>query len=502
MANQDSKNFVENMVSAQKKAVDTIVESTQKIANGNTMVNDTVQKGSEWYKNWLDNQKNIFSKTADQATNTTETAKDNMSKMTEFYQNWFSTQMNWAKQMWEMNQSHMKNATANNAADFNPMNMWNNMMGNTSNWMNNMNNANSWMNGMNSMNNWMNQFQANNPMNMDTWKKAGENATSIFNQYYELLNNGFANLHKNMENGTVQDAYRNMVNVSEGFTRFAEMWAPMWKSIQEKTFNMDMYKQYMNPEMYKDVMDKYFGFMPENTREYMKNFGTMMQNGMTQTSQNAMNQFQQMRGMASNFMPDNSAMFPNMLNGYNTWYQNMSNVMAPMMKMMTPNKQTQSFVDWSDISNRMMVYSIKNAELQYMIYNQGTKVMDQIAENITDKLQKGEEVNNMLALYQEWLNISDKVYVSLFESDEYSQLMAEVSAMQLKLRKDVEGQMEKMMVGIPVATRSEMDELYKTIYDLKKQVRQMEKMMELESENEEEVAEEKTTAKRTTAKKA
>ena len=99
MANQDSKNFVENMVSAQKKAVDTIVESTQKIANGNTMVNDTVQKGSEWYKNWLDNQKNIFSKTADQATNTTETAKDNMSKMTEFYQNWFSTQINWAKQM-------------------------------------------------------------------------------------------------------------------------------------------------------------------------------------------------------------------------------------------------------------------------------------------------------------------------------------------------------------------------------------------------------------------
>lgn len=498
MANQDSKNFVENMVSAQKKAVDTIVESTQKIANGNTMVNDTMQKGSEWYKNWLDNQKNIFSKTADQAANTTETAKDNMSKMNEFYQNWLSTQMNWAKQMWEMNQNHMKNATGNNTADFNPMNMWNNMMGNASNWMSNMNNANSWMN---SMNNWMNQFQANNPMNMDTWKKAGENATNIFNQYYELLNNGFANLHKNMENGTVQDAYRNMVNVSEGFTRFAEMWAPMWKSIQEKTFNMDMYKQYMNPEMYKDVMDKYFGFMPENTREYMKNFGTMMQNGMTQMSQNAMNQFQQMRGMAGNFMPNNSEMFPNMLNGYNAWYQNMSNVMAPMMKMMTPNQQTQSFVEWNDISNRMMVYSIKNAQLQYMIYNQGTKVMDQIAENITNKLQKGEEVNNMLALYQEWLNISDKVYVSLFESDEYSQLMAEVSAMQLKLRKDVEGQIEKMMVGIPVATRSEMDELYKTIYDLKKQVRQLEKMMELENDDEE-IAEEKTTTKRTTAKKA
>ncbi len=72
------------------------------------------------------------------------------------------------------------------------------------------------------------------------------------------------------------------------------------------------------------------------------------------------------------------------------------------------------------------------------------------------------------------MSISDKTFVSLFESDEYSQLMAEVSALQLKLRKDMEAQMEKALSGIPVATRTELDELYKTIYDLKKEVRQLE----------------------------
>jgi hypothetical protein len=40
------------------------------------------------------------------------------------------------------------------------------------------------------------------------------------------------------------------------------------------------------------------------------------------------------------------------------------------------------------------------------------------------------------------------------------------------------------MVGVPVATRSEMDEMYKTIYELKKQVRQLEKMLEIENEEE------------------
>ena len=96
------------------------------------------------------------------------------------------------------------------------------------------------------------------------------------------------------------------------------------------------------------------------------------------------------------------------------------------------------------------------------------------------------------------MNLSDKTFVSLFETDEYSRLMAEVSAMQLKLKKDIEVQMEKFMTGIPVATRSEMDELYKTIYELKKQVRQMEKMMDL---GQEEVAEEPVKTSRRSSKK-
>ena len=159
--------------------------------------------------------------------------------------------------------------------------------------------------------------------------------------------------------------------------------------------------------------------------------------------------------------------------------------------MMTPNKYTTAMAEWSDISNRLAIYNIKNAELQHMIYTQGVKVMDALAENVAAKVKNGEEVTNMMALYQEWLNLSDKTYVSLFDSEEYSVLMAEVNAMQLKLKKDVEGQVEKMMVGIPVATRSEMDEMYKTIYELKKQVRQLQKMVDVDGE----VVEEKTTAK-------
>jgi hypothetical protein len=484
MANQDKQNIVETMLDTQKQILDTVVENTKKFTNDNHMVNETIEKGNEWFKKWMETQKTFFTKATDQAEKTTETAKESASKMNEFYEKWFSTEMNWAKQMWDMNQNWLKSFTTANAADSNPFAQWQN---NWNNWINQMQN-------MNTANNWMNQMQNVNPFNMDAWKKTNDSWSAFFNQYQSILNNNFAEWQKNFQNGTTQDAYKNMLNVNEGFVKFAELWMPMWKSISEKTFNMEVYKQWMNPAVYKDMMDKYLGFLPESSRQYFHNMGNMMTDGMKQASQMGMNGYQQMRDMMSNTGWNGSQIFGNVLNGYNTWYNQMNEAFAPFTKMITPNQQTKVIAEWNDILNRMAVYNIKNAEMQYMIYNQGVKVMDQLAENVAKMIQEGKEVNSMLALYQEWLNISDKVYVSLFESDEYSKLMAEVSAMQLKLRKDIENQMEKYMTGIPVATRSEMDEMYKTIYDLKKQVRQLEKMM---GEGDESIETEEKTTKRT-----
>lgn len=494
MANQNNKNLVDTMVESQKTAMDTLVENTKKLTNGNTYVNDTIAKGTEWYKNWLDNQKNIFNKVSEKGTNLNDTFQKNTTQMNEYYQNWFNNQMNQAKQMWDMNTSFFQNAmsTSKNATTGNPMEMWNNMMNNWSNWMSNMNNTQNWFNGLQQM---------NNMFNMDSWKNASQNWTSIFNQYNEILNNSFAKYQENLQNGTTQDVYKNMLNATEGFSKFYELWMPMWKSIQDKTFNMDVYKQWMNPVAYKEMMDKFFGFMPDTTRQYMQQATEMFQNNLKQATQSNWNNYEQMRNMFNNAMPMNaSEMFGNVMNGYNTFYNSMNEAVAPFTKMMTPNAQSKTLVEWQDLSNRIAVYNIKNAELQYMMYTQGTKVMDNLAQNIVAKIQKGQDVNSMMALYQEWMNISDKTFVELFESDNYSELMAEVSAMQLKLRKDIEVQMEKFMTGIPVATRSEMDEMYKTIYDLKKQVRQLEKMLDITTEEVEETAK-ATTAKKSTSKK-
>ena len=511
-----NNNIVDNVLDAGKKVLDNVVETTKKFTGENKVLNETIEKGTDWYKNWLETQKDMFSKVTGHSSADNGKAKADSSKekdaastANEFLENWMNTQAEWSKKVWEMSQESAKkfgvDASANPFANWantntNPFASWSGANANPfaawtgantnpfANWQNPMNTAANpfaaWMN-QNAANNWMNQFQQMNPFTPEAFKKVNENITETFTKYYGTLNNNFTEWQKSFENATVQNAYKNMINSGEGFTKFAEMWMPMIKSMQDKTFSMDEYKKLMNPETYKEFMDKFFGFMPESTREYMNKMSGMMNDSMKQATDSGMSGYHQMRDMMSK-MNNGSQMLGNINNAYTSWQKQVSESVAPFTKLMPESQYTKTMQEWNDISRRITEYNMKNAELQYMIYNQGAKVMDKLAEQTAKKVKDGTEVTSIIDLYQDWMNISDKVYVSLFESTEYSKLMAEVGAMQMKLRKDIEAQTEKMFKDIPVATRSQMDDVYKTIYELKKKVRQLEKMMDLEGEEVEE----------------
>lgn len=499
----NGKNFVESVLEAQKNLVDNLVENTKKVTSGNTFINEAIDKGTESYKKWMEQQKETFNGVTEKAEEVRDAAKENLNKANEFNQNWLNNQINWAKQAWEMNQNFIKNnvPTADSfKASFNP-----------SDWFNQMNNAwNNWTGWMNQANQanqmqqqWMNMMQQFAPANAaENFRKATDSFTGIFSQYNELLNNSFSDMQKNMQHATTQDVYNNMVNVASSFGKFYEMWAPFWKSIQDNTFQAEQFKKAFNAEAYKEMMDKFFGFMPENGRQYMQQATEWWNNGTKNFAEMGKTGYNNGREFMNNMNPfAGMNVFANMMSGYQQMQQAFEHAVSPIARMVTPNQFTKGAAEWADISDRMAIFNIKNAEMQYMVYQQGVKVMDKLIENITNKAENGTEINSMTALYQEWLNLSDKVYVELFESDEYSKLMAEVSALQLKLRKDMELQVEKMMAGYPVATKSELDELYKVIYDLKKEVRQLEKMLDIDGAEEatEEVV--KPAARKTAAKK-
>lgn len=503
MANKtnSSKNFFENMLETQQQVVDTLVENTKKMTNGNSMINDSIDKGTEIYKKAISSTKETLDKVTGTANTAKEEVKNNTQKANEFFTNWYNQQTEWAQKMTDMN----KNLMSNFSKGENPMNNFTNMFS-QNNPMQNM--MNMW-----NQNNAMQQMQnmwspAKMQENMD---KATEQSKAFFNQFQSILNNNYSELTKNFENGTLADSYKGMFNMTDGFAKFYEMWMPMMKSINDKTFNMDTFAKNFDMNKYKEFMDKYFSFMPAQSQEYTAKMKEMWTEAMKNGGEQSKEMMNNMKASMQNMMPTMfSNPFSSMLSQYNNMYAQMQSAVSPFAKIITPTKDTKTMSEWAEIMNNVNIYNIKNAELQHMLYQNGSKVMEKIAESVMHKIENGEDVNSMIKLYQEWLNTSDKNFVELFETDEYSQLMAEVSSLQLRIKKSVEKQTEKMFENVPVATRSEMDEVYKTIYDLKKEVRQLQSMLEIETPTPvaakektttENVATEKVAAKKTASKK-
>lgn len=494
MMETTAKDFVSSILDAQKNMVDTMVENTKKMTNGNSFVNEAIERSTETYNQWMNQQKEAVDTMTQKVESSTETIKENASKVQEGAKNWFDMQVGLAKQMWEMNQNFLKSVTgATNNTTSNPME-----------WMMNMGKKmNETFSQTQNAQQWWNLLQQYSPANAtELWEKTNQNWTTFMKQYNNAMTASFEQMKGGFSTGANKNVFQEMVNATAGFNKFYEIWMPFMKSIQENTFNSDSFKKAFDFNQNKELMDKFFGFMPDGTQKYFEQSKEMFETNMKQFMEMGKEQFQATKGMMNQMNPfAGQNLFENFLNGYQNMQSAFKNAVSPIARMATPNEYTQNMEEWANIADRMVIYNIKNAEMQSMMYQKGAEVMETLANLVAEKIENGVEIKSITELYQEFLKINDQIFTTYFNTDAYSKLMAETSAMQLKLKKDIELQTEKMLVNVPVATRSELDELYKVIYDLKKQVNQLQKMLDLEPVVEKtEATEESKTTKKTMKK--
>ncbi len=426
----ENKNMFESFSEMQKQAAETFTNAAENMQKA-MMGGAAVDFNSDFFKKWYDSQMAWFNQA--QGDN-----KNNQSF--EFFNNWMNSQMNMAKNWHEMSENMFK--------------------------------------GMPQMANMTSEYT--NMMNM-------------FNSWKETMNGSYSEMMKNFNNGTAQTSFSGLFNNAEMYMKMFELMMPMMKSLNDKTFTPDMFKSMFNTGMYKEMMDKMFNMQPDFMKNMMGNMTGDMKENMGKMMDMNKNMFDTMKNNMSaqmnNMMPND--MMGTMMNNYNNWYNQVNSAFAPLTKLM-PGTQGQNMEMMKEMSNMLTMYNMKNSQMQYMMYTTGTKSMEILADSLYNKMRNGEDMKNFMTVYQEWLNIHDKQFIALFETDEYSKLMGEVSAMQLTLKKNIDKQMEKAMGNLPLINRTEMDDLYKTIQELKKRINMLEKQID----NDTVVSEEPKAAKK------
>ncbi len=420
---ESSKSFFETILDNQKQMFDKAKASTEQLGKQFQPKNAPFEQGQEFFQNWYEKQMDFYNNMG------TKGFKVDMKneEYQELFNGWLGTQMDLFKNFIGTYQNMSKD-------------------------------------GMKSMP----PFNQLNGMSQD-W-------TGLYTKWNETMNQNWSGMTGNFQNTDLKDSFKNMVGNANNYLKFMEMWGPIIKLLNNNNFDAKQFQNLFNMDAYKSMMDNMFNLMPG-----MKDLNSNSKNMMDQWTKQATEQAGSMFGNASNPFAN---MFPtnmgNNLTGswmenYNRMYETMQNAAAPLAKMMTPSPTKTMMEDSSRINNMMVHFGMHNSQMQQHIYNTGLKASQTVAETWAKKMQTGEKFDNPMALYTEWLSINDKVFVELFESKEYSELQSELSATGMKLKKEIDLQTEKVMANLPIITRSEMDELYKTIYELKKRVREMEK---------------------------
>jgi hypothetical protein len=141
--------------------------------------------------------------------------------------------------------------------------------------------------------------------------------------------------------------------------------------------------------------------------------------------------------------------------------------------------------------DKATAYQLKLNELQNHLYKTGQHVSTDMFTYLTEKMKETTMTTSFQPFFNEWVNINEKHYTTLFSTEEFSKLKADLTTLSFEIKKNLEKQFENRIESLPLVVKSEMDELYKTIHDLKKTVKTLENKLSTE-----------TTTTRTTTKKA
>lgn len=428
--------IIDNMIDAQANAMNTWIDSAKKFQSAFTSSNPFAE-GQAIYKDMMDKQAAMFS--GMQANGNPFAAN---TKPEEFFKNWYSQQMAGLKQMADFNQS-IYNSFVNfgkNAQDYN--------------------------NSFASMNN--------------AW-------TNIYNSWMNAMNASYDAFSKNMNNPFNQEMFKNMFEGNQMYAKAQEAFQPIIKALQNQDFSAETWKNIYNTENYKKMTEQLFGsfFNNASMKEVYDNGIKQIQHFFTTQNNLGKEYYAQMQNMSTNFPEMFSGNSEKMKELYNNFNNVFGKTFEPLLKLANPGKEKENVEATITLMDKIAEFTIKQSELQSHLYKTTQTAMEELAKETQEKykdMQAGTySVPTANELYNEWVKKNEKLFSDLFATEEFSKVKGEALNLSMDVKKHFEKQFENVFELYPVVFKSEMEEVYKTVHDLKKTVKELQTKLAMQN---------------------
>lgn len=264
---------------------------------------------------------------------------------------------------------------------------------------------------------------------------------------------------------------------SNAYLKLYELWLPLFKSIQQKSVSPDSFKDLADPAKYKELLDNVFGFNPdaasqlaEQAKILLESYARSARGFMKPWMEASEKGFRAAPGIMQGHPEAFMTVFHTMFGAFDSTVGRVFHVPAVGKDREKVELLLRSLDDLS-------VYLAKNTVFEHAMYVTGLAAFEQMIAAVADKMSRGEEFKDFSEFFNLWITVNEKAYSALFKTRDYAKMQGEVLEASLNVRKHFFKLAELYLYDLPIALRSEMDDLYKTVYDLKKKVRVLEQQL-------------------------
>jgi polyhydroxyalkanoate synthesis regulator phasin len=125
-----------------------------------------------------------------------------------------------------------------------------------------------------------------------------------------------------------------------------------------------------------------------------------------------------------------------------------------------------------DAYNRFQATLAEFLRLLSMPFNRSLAVMQ---DQMSELAKKGEMPEDAQVYYRNWVKVLEGHFMTLFQTPEYVQTLAKTIASLSEFSQAKDAVVEDMLKSVPGASRTEVDDLAREVYELKKRIRRLEK---------------------------
>jgi class III poly(R)-hydroxyalkanoic acid synthase PhaE subunit len=135
------------------------------------------------------------------------------------------------------------------------------------------------------------------------------------------------------------------------------------------------------------------------------------------------------------------------------------------------NKLFKSFDSWINFSKASFDY-------QLVLLEVWLKALEEVMRELASSQEKGETVQNWQQFLQVWSSVFDRVFAQTFRSEDALEIQGKFLNSAMTYRLYQQQLMEVFLKMYDLPTRSEVDEIHRSLYELRKEIKSLKKSLE------------------------